>query len=100
MSTPSPAEIRDKVARAVEDGFAEQVAFTQDLVRFASNRGQEHALQDHVFRALRSRGYAIDRFAMDRAAIERHPGGSRFSPQHSGAPISASIGRATRRGAR
>jgi acetylornithine deacetylase len=93
MHAAVSAEIRDKIVRAVEDGFAEQVAFTQDLVRFASNRGQEQALQDHVFRALRARGYAMDRFAMDRAAIERHPGGSRFSPQHSGAPIVVGIHR-------
>ncbi len=93
MHVTVSAEIRDKIVRAVEDGFAEQAAFTQDLVRFASNRGQEQALQDYVFRALRARGYAIDRFAMDRAAIERHPGGSRFSPQHSGAPIVVGIHR-------
>jgi acetylornithine deacetylase len=93
MSSPASAEIREKVMRAVADGFAEQVAFTQDLVRFASNRGQEHALQDYVFRALRSRGYAMDRFGMDRAAIEGHPGGSRFSPQHSEAPIVVGIHR-------
>jgi acetylornithine deacetylase len=93
MTVTVSADIRDKIVRAVEGGFADQIAFTQELVRFASNRGQEQALQDHVFRALRARGYAIDRFAMDRAAIERHPGGSRFSPQHSASPIVVGIHR-------
>ncbi len=93
MSDTSSAKTREKIMRGVEDGFADQIEFTQDLVRFASNRGQEHALQDFVFRALRTRGYAMDRFGMDQAAIERHPGGSRFSRQHSEAPIVVGIHR-------
>ncbi|MDB5512673.1 MAG: argE [Enterovirga sp.] len=78
---------------SVEDGFSEQVAFTQTLMRFPSTRGQEQAVQDFVFRALRERGFAMDRFAMDRAAIERHPGGARFSDEHSEAPIVVGIHR-------
>jgi acetylornithine deacetylase len=93
MAGPFSAEVRDRIVHAVADGFSEQTAFTQDLVRFASNRGHEQALQDYLFRALRARGYAMDRFDMDRAAIERHPGGSRFSPQHSGTPIVVGIHR-------
>jgi acetylornithine deacetylase len=93
MESGASSDLRERIAQAVEAGFADQVAFTQELVRFASNRGEEHALQDHVFRALRSRGYAMDRFAMDRDAIERHPGAARFSPQHSAAPIVVGIHR-------
>jgi acetylornithine deacetylase len=93
MATAFSTEVRDRIVRAVENAFAEQTAFTQDLVRFASNRGHEQALQDYLFRALRARGYAMDRFDMDRAAIERHPGGSRFSPQHSETPIVVGIHR-------
>src|SRR3712207_6157785 len=82
-----------RIAASVEAGFIEQIAFTQELVRFPSLRGEEHAIQDFVFRALRERGYAMDRFPMDRAAIERHPGGSKFSPEHSDAPIVVGIHR-------
>lgn len=90
---PLDPALRDRIAASVEQGFAEQVAFTQDLVRLPSLRGEEHAIQDLVFRALRDRGYAMDRFRMDRAAIEAHPGGSKFSPEHSDAPIVVGIHR-------
>ena len=81
------------IVQSVADGFAEQVAYTQDLVRFASLRGEEHAIQDFVFKQMRARGYAVDRFAMDRALIEAHPGGSKFSDGHSTAPILVGIHR-------
>ncbi|HSP26300.1 MAG TPA: M20/M25/M40 family metallo-hydrolase, partial [Saliniramus sp.] len=90
---PLDPALRDKIAASVEEGFPEQIAFTQDLVRLPSLRGEEHVIQDLVFRALKDRGYAMDRFAMDRAAIEAHPGGSKFSPEHSDAPIVVGIHR-------
>ena len=79
--------LREKILASVEAGFAEQIAFTQALVRFRSIRGQETPCQDFVFRALRTRGYKMDRFSMDPAAIAAHPGGSPWSDQHSEAPI-------------
>jgi acetylornithine deacetylase len=88
-----PDALADRIARAVADGFAEQVAFTQALMRFPSLRGEEHAIQDFVFRTWRDRGYVMDRFAMDRAAIARHPGGSRIDEGHSDAPIVVAIHR-------
>ncbi len=84
---PLDLALRDDILASVEAGFAEQIAFTQDLIRFPSLRGQEHACQDFVFRALRRRGFAMDRFAMDRALIGAHPGGGPFSEAHSDAPI-------------
>ena len=95
MSPPLSLDpsLRDRIAASVEAGFIEQIAFTQELVRFRSLRGEEHAIQDFVFRSLRERGYAMDRFAMDRTAIERHPGGSKFSARHSDAPIVVGIHR-------
>ncbi len=90
---PLDQAMREKIAASVEAGFAEQVAFTQELVRMPSLRGQEHAIQDRVFHALRDRGYAMDRFGMDRDAIAAHPGGSKFSPEHSDAPIVVGIHR-------
>lgn len=83
--------LREKILASVEAGFAEQIAFTQELIRFASVRGAEHACQDFVFRALRERGFALDRFAMDREAITVHPGGSPWSEEHSDAPIVVGI---------
>jgi acetylornithine deacetylase len=85
--------LRENIVASVEAGFAEQIAFTKQLVRFPSLRGEEHAIQDFVFQELRARGYVMDRFAMDRFAIERHPGGSKFSEAHSEAPIVVGIHR-------
>ncbi len=86
-------DLKSRILQAVEDGFAEQVSFTQQLVQTPSQRGQEHAIQDLLFRSLQSRGYAMDRFKMDRAAIEAHPGGSTYSDDHSDAPIVVGIHR-------
>ena len=85
--------LRERIVASVEEGFPDQVAHTQALVRFASTRGQEHAIQDFVFRTFRDRGYAMERFAMDRGGIERHPGGSKWSDEHSEAPIVVGIHR-------
>jgi acetylornithine deacetylase len=86
-------DLKSRILQAVEDGFAEQVSFTQQLVQTPSLRGHEHAIQDLLFRNLQSRGYATDRFKMDRAAIEAHPGGSKYSDDHSDAPIVVGIHR-------
>jgi acetylornithine deacetylase len=88
--------LRERIVASVKEGFAEQIEFTKALVRFASVRGAEHAVQDFVFRSLREEGYTLDRFTMDRPAIERHPGGSKFSPEHSDAPIVVGIHRPQR----
>ena len=86
-------QLGSSILASVEQGFADQVSFTQELMRFASLRGEEHAVQDFVFRALRDRGYVVERFEMDRAALERHPGAGAFSAQHSRAPIVVGIHR-------
>ena len=90
---PLDPALRDKILASIETGFAAQISFTQQLIRFASVRGAEHACQDFVFRALKERGFVVDRFAMDRAAIEAHPGGALFSDTHSNAPIVVGIHR-------
>ncbi|MEI8145886.1 MAG: ArgE/DapE family deacylase [Alphaproteobacteria bacterium] len=82
-----------RLLKAVDDNFANQIELTKDLVGFPSLRGEEQACQDFVFRQMRDRGWAMDRFAMDEAAISRHPGGSPFSPEHSKAPIVVGIHR-------
>ncbi|MCJ2035979.1 ArgE/DapE family deacylase [Methylobacterium sp. J-068] len=82
-----------RITEAVAAGFAEQVAHTQALVRFGSTRGAEHAIQDFVFRAFRARGYAMDRFSMDGAALAAHPGGAAMSESHSQAPLVVALHR-------
>ena len=84
---PLDPALAAEIEASVDAGFSDQVAHTQALVRFASLRGAEHACQDYVFGAFRERGYATERFAMDRAAIDAHPGGSKIDARHSDAPI-------------
>ena len=69
--------LTDQILRAVDAGFDAQIALTQDLVRLPSLRGQEHTAQDLMFDQLKSRGYAMDRWAIDVVDIADHPG---FSP--------------------
>ncbi|WP_332682725.1 ArgE/DapE family deacylase [Bosea sp. (in: a-proteobacteria)] len=88
---PLDPALRDRILASVEAGFSEQLAFTQKMIRFGSTRGQEHTVQDFVFRALKDRGFTMDRFAMDRDAIAAHPGGAPFSDTHSDAPIVVGI---------
>jgi acetylornithine deacetylase len=90
---PISSELGDRILRSVKHGFADQIKFTQDLVRFPSTRGNEQAIQDYMFRALRERGFVMDRFAMDHAQITSHPGGSNISDKHSSAPIVVGIHR-------
>ena len=91
--TALPAEIATKIRKSVRDGFAAQTAFIEQLVRFPSTRGNEHAVQDFLAREMRARGLSVDVFGMDRAAIEKHPGGSKISAKHSEAPIVVGIHR-------
>ncbi len=86
-------EIANRIIAAVEVGFAEQIAFTQALVRFPSTRGNEHTIQDFLFGALRARGYSMDRFTVEPEAIGRHVGGAAVSALHSTAPIVVGIHR-------
>ena len=67
-------KLSSSLLQSVEQGFTDQLAFTQTMMRFPSLRGAEHAVQDFVFRTLRTRGYALDRFEMDEAALQRHEG--------------------------
>ncbi len=67
----------DEILKAVEDGFADQVRFLQDLVAIPSQRAQEMAAQDFYAKACRARGYATEIWPIDLSLIENHPG---FSP--------------------
>ena len=70
-------ELARRIKDAVDAGFDDQIAFLQELVRRPSVRGQEHLAQDLMFKAMRQRGYAMDRWRVDPKDIEHHPG---FSP--------------------
>lgn len=70
-------ELAQRIVAEVDRGFDAQVAFTQDLVRFPSQRGQEHTAQDFLHDAFAERGLKMDRWTIDVAEIENHPG---FSP--------------------
>lgn len=76
MSALDPRLSREILA-AVAEGFEDQVAFTEELVRLPSLRGQEATAQDFMFGALADRGYALDRWTIDVEEIRHHPG---FSP--------------------
>ena len=66
-----------QIIAAVDAVWEDQLAFTRDLIRFPSTRGQEHTAQAFVHDHLRDLGYAMDRWAVDVDAIREHPG---FSP--------------------
>ena len=86
-------ELSRRILQSVDQGFADQIAFTKTMMRYPSLRGAEHAIQDFVFQTLRSRGYSLDRFEMDEAALQRHAGAGAYSEQHSRAPIVVGIHR-------
>ncbi len=69
--------LSNDILKAVDEGFEKQLAWTADLVRMPSLRGQEHLAQDQVHESLNERGYEMDRWSIDVSEIEDHPG---FSP--------------------
>lgn len=76
-SGPINADLSQKILDEVAVGFDDQLRFTMDLMRHPSLRGQEHTAQNAFYGALEARGYEMDRWAIDVAEIENHPG---FSP--------------------
>lgn len=71
------AALKQRIFDEVDAGFDDQVVFTQDLVRYPSQRGQEHTAQDFLYKAFADRNLAMDRWSIDVGEIEDHPG---FSP--------------------
>jgi acetylornithine deacetylase len=90
---PLEPDVKNRILASVEQGFEAQLAFTKAMMRCRSTRGAEHAVQDLVFRALRDRGYALDRFEMDQEALRGHVGAGAWSQHHSEAPIVVGIHR-------
>lgn len=65
------------VARAVREGFGKQTAWLARLASFDSTRGREGAAQEWLAEEFAGRGWAVDKYAIDEAAISGLPG---FSP--------------------
>lgn len=71
------ATTRQRIIDAVDAGFEAQLAFTADMVRFDSTRGNEAAMQDFMARSLSERGYEVDHWKIEVEDIKDLPG---FSP--------------------
>ncbi|WP_331375241.1 hypothetical protein [Sinorhizobium chiapasense] len=67
----------DRIVKAVEKRFDEEVAFPSDLVGAASLRGNETGVRELVAQALEKRGFDIHRFAIDTSLIGKD---AAFSP--------------------
>ena len=95
-------ELAERVLRAVDDGFDEQLRVTMDLVRCPSVRGAEAAAQDLMARELAARGYAVERWRLDSEELR---GARGFSPvdgvdYRNALSVVARCARAPRAGAR
>ena len=73
----SERQLDANICSAVDAAFDQQVAFLQALVRYPSQRGQEHTAQDYMHNCMQDRGLGVDRFRVDVDRIKHHPG---FSP--------------------
>lgn len=71
------SDLTQRILASVDEGFEEQIAYTETLGRFPSLRGQEATAQDFLHSDLKARGYAMDRWVIDVDDIKAHPG---FSP--------------------
>ncbi|WP_269583303.1 ArgE/DapE family deacylase [Roseibium sp. Sym1] len=64
------------ITSAVDAQFENQVAFLQEIVRAPSLRGEEAGVQRIVSGALKERGYEVETYPLDVAALKEHPAGS------------------------
>lgn len=69
--------IVQRICDAVDSSFDDQLRFTQDLIAYPSQRGQEHTAQEFVYDAMRELGLSVDRWKIDVEEIRNHVG---FSP--------------------
>eukprot|EP00927_Polykrikos_kofoidii_P073141 TRINITY_DN69211_c0_g1_i1.p1 TRINITY_DN69211_c0_g1~~TRINITY_DN69211_c0_g1_i1.p1 ORF type:complete len:481 (-),score=72.99 TRINITY_DN69211_c0_g1_i1:116-1513(-) len=71
------AELERRILASVRENMEAQVEFIKELIRFPSLRGKERGAQEFMTAAFRKRGFDIDQWSIDEAAIKEHPG---FSP--------------------
>lgn len=81
------------ITKSVSDGFDEQIAYTQKLVRFGGQRGEEAEVQNFVYQQYADRGYNPVRIEMKEEELSQHIGAGKFSPTHSHAPVVIGIHR-------
>lgn len=72
-------EIINKIIDAVDQGFAEQIDFLAELVRFPSLRGCEADAQEFMAEAYRESGLEVDQWKINIGDLENMSG---YSPQH------------------
>jgi acetylornithine deacetylase len=70
---PDPALIA-RLEKAVDANWSRQVAWLQQLVRFASLRGKEAPCQDWIARDFARRGWSVDRYTLDEVEMAHLPG--------------------------
>lgn len=61
------------ITAAVDARFEDQVGFLQDIVRAPSLRCEEAGVQRIVEEALKGRGYDVETYPLDVAALQSHP---------------------------
>ncbi len=71
------SDLEQRICDAVSANLSRQVGFIKELVRHPSVRGQEHTAQDFLFREMKQRGLAMDRWQISVDDIRSHPG---YSP--------------------
>ena len=84
---PLPADTVAAIKKSVSDGFEEQIAYTQKLIRFGGQRGEETEVQNWVFQQYADRGWNPVKIEMKEEELSQHIGAGKFSPTHSHAPI-------------
>ncbi len=75
------------ITKSVADGFDDQVAYTQKLIRFGGQRGEEAEVQDFVFEQYAKRGWNPYKIDIEEKELSKHIGAGKFSPTHSKAPV-------------
>ncbi|KAF2102265.1 acetylornithine deacetylase [Rhizodiscina lignyota] len=84
---PLSPELVASIKEAVHENFNNQIQFTQKIIQYGGQRGEEAAVQEEMFNQYTSRGYAPKKFEMDEEVLSKHGGAGKFSPQHSRAPV-------------
>ncbi|KIV80356.1 hypothetical protein PV11_07859 [Exophiala sideris] len=81
------SDIAEAITKAVSDSFDQQIAYTQKLIQFGGQRGDETEIQEFIFQQFADKGWNPVKFDMDEEALKAHVGAGKFSPTHSRAPI-------------
>jgi len=75
------------ITESVAEGFDEQIAYTQKLIRFGGQRGEEAQVQEWVYQQYSERGWKPVKIEMSEEELSKHIGAGKFSDTHSHAPI-------------